>query len=217
MTPDLFAGLPVTPERLDPAPGVVLFKARLTALAAALLAQVDEVLAQAPPRHMRTPGGQSMSVAMTNCGPLGWVTDRQGYRYAARDPEREQPWPPMPEALRQAAVSAAAAAGFPGFAPDACLINRYAPGARMGLHQDRDEADFSQPIVSFSFGLPALFLLGGLARNERTQKLLLEHGDVLVWGGPARLRFHGVQAIQPGCHDLVGECRFNLTFRRAAP
>jgi len=217
MTLDLFAGLPPKPERQDPAPGVVLFKARLAATAEELLSPLNLVLEQAPLRHMRTPGGQTMSVAMSNCGPLGWVTDRHGYRYAPLDPERNQPWPPMPTLLHGAAEEAASEAGFPNFDPDACLINRYDPGARMSLHQDKDEADFSQPIVSFSFGLPAVFLLGGWQRSDPTLKLYLEHGDVLVWGGPARMRFHGVQPIKPGHHPQVGDFRLNLTFRRAAP
>jgi len=170
---------------------------------------------RAPLRHMVTSRGFHMSVAMTNAGPRGWVSDRRGYRYSAVDPETQQPWPDLPAALRTLAQSAALAAGFPDFQPDACLINRYVPGARMSLHQDRDEADFSQPIVSVSLGLPATFQLGGLQRQDKTQRISLEHGDVLVWGGPARLRFHGVLPLKAGVHPLLGEQRINLTFRRA--
>jgi alkylated DNA repair protein (DNA oxidative demethylase) len=199
----------------DIRPGVVLFRGRLQAEAPALLALLAPALAQAPLRHMVTRGGFAMSAAMSNCGALGWVTDRKGYRYAPADPQTGRPWPAMPEGLRQAAVAAADAAGFHDFQPDACLINRYDPGARMGLHQDKDEADFSQPIVSFSFGLPVVFLFGGLSRRDKPEKLCLEHGDVLVWGGPARLCFHGVQTVKPGYHPEVGGYRLNLTFRRA--
>jgi DNA oxidative demethylase len=177
---------------------------------------VQRVLTAAPLRHLVTPGGFRMSVAMSNCGALGWVSDRRGYRYEAHDPLSGQPWPAMPQALQQLAADAAARAGYAGFQPDACLINRYAAGAKMSLHQDKDEQDFSQPIVSVSLGLPAVFLWGGAARGDATQRLLLEHGDVLVWGGSARLNFHGVMPLKPGEHAVTGPCRINLTFRRAA-
>lgn len=156
-----------------------------------------------------------MSVAMSNCGAAGWITDRNGYRYARHDPVTGSPWPAMPEAFAALAAAAAQQAGFPGFAPDACLINRYEPGARMSLHQDRNEADFGHPIVSVSLGLPAVFLFGGTAREARPLRLPLSHGDVLVWGGPARLRFHGVMPVKPGHHPLLGAARLNLTFRKA--
>lgn len=197
------------------APGVVLLPRYASATESAVLHGIDEVMHRAPMRHMVTSRGFHMSVAMTNAGPLGWVSDRRGYRYSAFDPETQQPWPDLPTALRELAQSAASAAGFPHFQPDACLINRYVPGARMSLHQDRDEADFSQPIVSVSLGLPATFQLGGLQRQDKTQRIPLEHGDVLVWGGPARLRFHGVLPLKAGVHPLLGEQRINLTFRRA--
>jgi alkylated DNA repair protein (DNA oxidative demethylase) len=213
---DLFHDSPPVPERQDLMPGVTLFRGRLRTDAPLLLAALEPVLTHAPLRHMLTPGGHAMSVAMTNCGALGWITDRKGYRYAAADPQSGKPWPAMPEILRQAAIKAAAEAGFADFAPDACLINRYDPGARMGLHQDKDEADFDQPIVSFSFGLPAVFLFGGLSRRDKPERFRLEHGDALVWGGPARLCFHGVLPIKPGTHPEVGSYRLNLTFRRAA-
>ncbi|MDR2637374.1 MAG: DNA oxidative demethylase AlkB [Zoogloeaceae bacterium] len=219
MTRDLFSPPPDASGRLAPLPGVALFKERLRDKAADMLAALEPVWMAAPFRHMQTRGGQAMSAAMTNCGPLGWVTDRKGYRYLPIDPQSGQPWPAMPEALRREAVEAAAEAGFPAFDPDACLINRYAIGAKMGLHQDRDEADFTAPIVSFSFGLSATFLLGGDTRGGKTLKFLLEHGDVLVWGGPARLYFHGIAPIKPASSrlpaDAPTDCRINLTFRRA--
>ena len=152
---------------------------------------------------------------MTNCGSAGWVTDRSGYRYDSADPESGKPWPPMPPSFRALAEQAAAEAGFDGFAPDACLVNRYQPGARMSLHQDRDEGDFGAPIVSVSLGLPAIFLFGGLQRSDKTQRYRLEHGDIVVWGGPARLAFHGVAPLADGEHPRMGRQRINLTFRRA--
>jgi alkylated DNA repair protein (DNA oxidative demethylase) len=183
--------------------------------APALLAAIRSVLARAPWRQMLTRGGFRMSVAMSNCGALGWVSDRRGYRYSPIDPDSGQPWPAMPAVLQALATDSAARAGFAGFVPDACLINRYAPGARMALHQDRDEADFSQPIVSLSLGLPAVFLFGGLERSDKPGRIPLTHGDVLVWGGPARLRFHGVLPVKDGHHPATGACRLNLTFRKA--
>ena len=181
-----------------------------------LLAAIDLVVAQAPFRHMVTPGGLAMSVAMSNCGALGWVSDAlSGYRYQACDPASGKPWPAMPPILRQLAVAAAAQGGYPGFDPDACLINRYVPGARMTLHQDKDEADYSWPIVSLSLGLPATFLFGGHRRGEHAARVPLTHGDVVVWGGNDRLRFHGVQAVKADIHRLVRACRLNLTWRKA--
>ena len=182
---------------------------------AELIAAIDAIVAQAPFRHMVTPGGHSMSVAMTNCGSAGWVTDRSGYRYDGCDPESRSPWPAMPPSFCKLAGQAAAAAGFDGFAPDACLINRYVPGARMSLHQDKDESDFGAPIVSVSLGLPATFLFGGLQRSDKPRRFRLEHGDIVVWGGPARLVFHGVAPLADGEHALLGRQRINLTFRKA--
>ena len=164
---------------------------------------------------MVTPGGHQMSVAMTNCGALGWVTDRTGYRYDGNDPETGKPWPAMPAAFCRLAGQAAAQAGFFEFSPDACLINRYQPGARMSLHQDKDEDDFGAPIVSVSLGLPAIFLFGGLKRSDKPRRFRLQHGDVVVWGGPARLAFHGVAPLADGEHALIGRQRINLTFRKA--
>jgi DNA oxidative demethylase len=183
--------------------------------ASELIAAIGAITTISPFRHMVTPGGWEMSVALTNCGQVGWVTDRTGYRYDAIDPATGRPWPPMPRAFADLAAEAAVAAGFDGFSPDACLVNRYAPGARLSLHQDRNERDFNQPIVSVSLGLPAIFLWGGKTRAERVQRIPLDHGDVMVWGGPDRLRFHGVHALAEGQHPLTGACRFNFTFRRA--
>lgn len=196
-------------------PGAVILRQFATPADAALLASIQEVAAQAPFRHMITPGGFRMSVAMTNCGPLGWVTDRSGYRYQSTDPQSGSPWPAMPAVLHDLATRASAEAGFREFEPDACLINRYEPGARLTLHQDKDEQDYSQPIVSVSLGLPAVFQFGGLTRSERPKRYALAHGDVVVWGGPSRLRYHGVLALKDGEHPLTGRYRINLTFRKA--
>lgn len=181
----------------------------------ALLAAIHEIATAAPFRHMLTPGGQRMSVAMTNCGQAGWVTDRKGYRYDHLDPETGRPWPPLPACFSQLAEVAALEGGFASFRPDVCLINRYEPGARMSLHQDRDERDFSSPIVSVSLGLGATFLFGGMQRSDRPYRLPLAHGDVLVWGGAKRLSFHGVAPVVDGCHPAVGRMRLNLTMRKA--
>lgn len=180
-----------------------------------LLSSLRSVSERSPFRHMVTPGGFRMSVAMTNCGALGWVTDRTGYRYDGIDPETKRPWPEMPKSFLELATSAAEAAGFANFVPDACLINRYEPGARLSLHQDRNERDFTQPIVSVSLGLPATFLFGGMERIDKTQRIQILHGDVLVWGGPARLRYHGINPLKEGEHPRVGQIRYNLTFRKA--
>lgn len=170
----------------------------------ALLDGLRPVLRAAPWRHMHTPGGQRMAVALSNCGALGWVSDERGYRYSPLDPLSGQPWPGLPAVLLALAGRAAALAGFDGFVPDACLINHYLPGTRLSLHQDRDERDFGQPIVSISLGLPAVFLFGGLQRADRAQRIALNHGDVLVWGGEDRLRFHGVLPVKPGVHPRLG-------------
>ncbi|KAF0866158.1 DNA oxidative demethylase AlkB [Pseudomonas sp. LD120] len=180
-----------------------------------LLPALETVLAEAPFRHMVTPGGFTMSVGLSSCGQLGWTTDRSGYRYSRIDPQSRQPWPPMPEAFRQLAEAAAQAAGFSAFTPDACLINCYRPGAKMSLHQDKNERDYSAPIVSLSLGLPALFLFGGQQRSDKSQRVPLLHGDVVVWGGVDRLRYHGVLPLKDGEHSLLGQQRINLTFRQA--
>lgn len=195
--------------------GAVLLHGYALPQEAEILAGIAQVAEAAPFRHMVTPGGFEMSVAMTNCGTLGWTSDRRGYRYSAVDPLSGQPWPAMPPALAQLAASAAEVAGFPDFRPDACLINRYAPGTRLTLHQDKDERDFSQPIVSVSLGLPATFIFGGLQRSDRARRLPLQHGDVAVWGGEDRLRYHGVLPLREGQHPALGNVRINLTFRKA--
>jgi DNA oxidative demethylase len=183
--------------------------------APALLAAIARITAESPFRNMVTPGGYTMSVAMTNCGRLGWVTDRRGYRYDTLDPTTGRPWPPLPAIFRDVAARAAAAGGFAGFEPDACLVNRYEPGTRLSLHQDRNERDFAAPIVSVSLGLPAVFLFGGPRRQDRARRIRLESGDVVVWGGPTRLAFHGVAPLADGEHPLTGRRRINLTFRKA--
>ena len=197
------------------AEGAVLHRGFALPQEAELLAAIEAVTARAPFRHMVTPGGFTMSVAMTNCGTAGWVTDRSGYRYTGTDPVTGALWPPLPTAFDGLARSAAAKAGYADFAADACLINRYEPGAKMSLHQDRNERDFTQPIVSVSLGLPALFLFGGAKRNDRAKRIPLDHGDVVVWGGPSRLFFHGVNTLADGVHPRLGRQRINLTFRRA--
>ena len=196
------------------AEGAVLLRGFAGAVETGLIAALRATVEQAPFRHMMTPGGHQMSVAMTNCGSFGWVTERTGYRYDSHDPEAGRPWPPMPPSFRELAMRAAARAGFAGFAPDACLINRYQPGARMSLHQDKDELDLDAPIVSVSLGLPAIFLFGGLQRGDKPRRFRLQHGDVAVWGGPTRLAFHGVAPLADGEHTLLGRQRINLTFRK---
>jgi len=195
--------------------GAVLLRGFALDEADALFAAARAVIAEAPLRHMVTPGGLAMAVAMTNCGPLGWVSDRRGYRYQGTDPLSGEPWPAMPAVFRSLAGRAASAAGFDGFEPDACLVNRYEPGTRLSLHQDRDETDHGAPIVSVSLGLPAVFLWGGLKRADRPHRVPLVHGDVVVWGGPSRLVFHGVAPLAAGEHDRLGAQRVNLTFRKA--
>lgn len=212
MIPDLFEGLA---QDVPLAPGAVVLGRFARPCEQPLLAAVHRVVECAPFRHMVTPGGHRMSIEMTNCGAAGWVTDESGYRYTSHDPESGRPWPPMPEVFADLAGQAAARAGFDGFAPDACLVNRYEPGARLSLHQDRNERDFDAPIVSVSLGLPAVFLFGGSRRADTPRRVPLWHGDVVVWGGPARLRFHGVLPLEEGEHPLLGGCRINLTFRKA--
>ncbi|WP_315729074.1 DNA oxidative demethylase AlkB [Bradyrhizobium sp. SZCCHNS2015] len=216
MTADLFENLDASaPIREQLAVGAVLLRGFARPRQHELVAAIQAITAQATFRRMFTPGGHQMSVAMTNCGEVGWVTDRSGYRYDAIDPDSGRPWPSMPPLLRDLAEQAAAEAGFAGFAPDACLINCYEPGAKMSLHQDRDERNMGAPIVSVSLGLPATFLFGGPKRSDKSQRYRLEHGDVVVWGGPARLAFHGVAPLADGEHGLLGRKRINLTFRRA--
>jgi alkylated DNA repair protein (DNA oxidative demethylase) len=216
LTADLFESVPdVRPAQEAMAEGAVLLRGFARPVETDLIADLREVVAQSPFRHMVTPGGHQMSVAMTNCGRIGWVTDRTGYRYDASDPEAAKPWPAMPASFRDLAARAAVQAGFAEFAPDACLVNRYQPGARMSLHQDKDELDLGAPIVSVSLGLPAIFLFGGLQRGDKTRRFRLEHGDIAVWGGPVRLAFHGIAPLADGEHAMMGRQRINLTFRRA--
>ncbi len=213
-TPDLFGHLdPGRRTRLGPDAWVLRGFAlpRMDALLPAL-AGIEAI---SPFRHMKTPGGFVMSAALSNCGALGWTSDRRGYRYSPIDPESGLPWPPMPEAFARLAREAAAAAGFEDFAPDACLINRYLPGARMSLHQDRNERDFGAPIVSVSLGMSAVFLFGGPARSDKAVRVPLHHGDVAVWGGTDRLRYHGILPLGERPHPLLGARRINLTFRKA--
>lgn len=208
MSGTLFPAADIT-DGLTHLPG---FAARSTG---ALLALVADITACAPWRHMTTPWGKPMSVAMSNCGATGWTADRRGYRYSETDPDSGAPWPAMPDLFHELAHDAAAQAGFPDFTPDACLINRYTPGAQMTLHQDRNERDFTAPIVSLSLGLPAIFLWGGATRKDKARRITLLSGDIVVWGGPARLNFHGVLPLKPGEHKDTGAIRINLTFRKA--
>ncbi|MGH9631181.1 MAG: DNA oxidative demethylase AlkB [Bryobacteraceae bacterium] len=216
MNMNLFDGLTDVESRQEQlGPGAAVLRQFALPEETPLLSALKDVIARAPFRHMITPGGFRMSVAMTNCGSLGWVSDRSGYRYDAMDPESGTMWPPMPESFLRLATGAAARIGFSRYVPDACLINRYDPGAKLSLHQDKDEKDFEQPIVSVSLGIPAVFLFGGLKRADKTIRVNLTHGDVVVWGGPARLRYHGVLPLKEGDHPLLGGHRVNLTFRKA--
>ncbi|WP_318362841.1 DNA oxidative demethylase AlkB [Enterobacter sp.] len=210
---DLFADEEPWQEPL--APGAVILRRFAVSEAQALLDGIAQVAAQSPFRHMITPGGYTMSVAMTNCGNLGWATNARGYLYATEDPLTQRPWPLMPEVFRALCDRAAQAAGYPDFTPDACLINRYAPGAKLSLHQDKDEPDLRAPIVSVSLGLPAVFQFGGLKRNDPVARVMLEQGDVVVWGGESRLFYHGILPLKAGQHPDTGEYRYNLTFRQA--
>ncbi|GLK62791.1 DNA oxidative demethylase AlkB [Paracoccus kondratievae] len=209
MQPDLFGT-----RRNEPiAPDAMILRG--IAADPAIHHEVLRIAEISPFRHMQTPGGKQIGVEMTNCGALGWISDRRGYRYEPEDPLTGKPWPPMPPSLQNLAETAAAEAGFPDFHPDACLINRYVPGIKMGLHQDRDEADLTAPIVSVSLGLPAIFQFGGPERRDPVARHTLHHGDVVVWGGVARLNWHGILTLRPGSHPLTGAARINLTFRRA--
>jgi alkylated DNA repair protein (DNA oxidative demethylase) len=212
---DLFDRHPNEAEVIPLGPGAVVLRGFTGDVAASLLTDLHAVAARAPFRNMVTPGGYTMSAAMTNCGTAGWVTDQRGYRYASHDPESGAPWPPLPASFVSLAAGAAAAAGFGAFVPDACLINRYAPGAKLSLHQDKNEADYTAPIVSVSLGLPAKFLFGGLKRTDRVTRIELRHGDVAVWGRSLRLAYHGVDTLKDGEHAATGRCRFNLTLRKA--
>jgi len=215
MNLDLFAPDDIAPVRVALGPRAVVLGGLALPHVDALLPALDGVLAEAPLRHMETPGGFRMSVALSNCGALGWTSDRHGYRYTRRDPQTGRPWPALPAAFLRLAQAGAEAAGFAGFRPDACLINRYLPGARMSLHQDKNERDYDAPIVSVSLGMPAIFLFGGLRRADKAARLELHHGDVAVWGGPDRLRYHGVMPLAEVPHPALGSQRINFTFRKA--
>ena len=215
-TGDLFGALPDSkPQQLRLAEGALILCGFVREIDNLLLHEIETIVFKAPFRHMITPGGYRMSVAMSNCGTVGWVSDRSGYRYATTDPGTGQLWPAIPDLFLDVASRAAACAGFENFVPDACLVNLYIPGTRLSLHQDQDEQDASAPIVSVSLGLPAIFLFGGAKRNTRPRRYPLEHGDVVVWGGPARFHFHGILPVAEGYHPLLGTRRINLTFRKA--
>lgn len=215
MASDLFSQLNNGTRSVELAPGAFLLPGSVAEEASALVAAIGRIAQISPFRHMAVRGGYHMSVAMTNCGELGWTSDANGYRYTAVDPETGKPWPPMPDLFASVASRCGSLGGFHAFRPDACLINRYQPSARMTLHQDKDELDMSQPIVSVSLGLPATFLFGGTTRKERPRRIRVENGDAVVWGGAARLTYHGVAALAGGDHPLTGPFRYNLTFRRA--
>jgi len=215
MNLDLFAPDEIAPVRVALGPRAMVLGGLALPHVDALLPALDAVLAQAPLRHMETPGGFRMSVALSNCGALGWTSDRHGYRYTRHDPQTGRPWPALPDAFLRLARAGAEAAGFAGFRPDACLVNRYLPGARMSLHQDKNERDFGAPIVSVSLGIDAVFLFGGRQRGDRARRVPLRHGDVVVWGGPDRLRYHGVLPLKDATHPRLGAMRINLTFRQA--
>ena len=216
MTAGLFDDSPQQdgPGCLPLAPGAMLLRGFACGADVEVLQVVEAVMAAAPLRHMQTPGGYTMSVATTSCGALGWVSDARGYRYAALDARSGQPWPALPSSFLDLARHAAAQAGYADFTPESCLINEYVPGAKLSLHQDKDEKDLSAPIVSLSLGLPAVFLFGSASRKDRAQRYRLVHGDVVVWGGRSRLAYHGVMPLADGEHALLGRRRINLTFRR---
>jgi alkylated DNA repair protein (DNA oxidative demethylase) len=212
---DLFADIrDDQPAREELAEGAVLLRNFFAAEQPDVIAALRLIVKAAPFRHLVTPGGHIMSVAMTNCGRVGWVSDARGYRYDTVDPDSGKPWPEMPAPFRDLAARAAVRAGFDAFVPDACLINRYKPGAKLSLHQDKDELDLGAPIVSVSLGLPATFLFGGLTRSAPQKRYRLTHGDVVVWGGPSRLAYHGVTPLPDGEHPVMGGQRINLTFRK---
>jgi DNA oxidative demethylase len=213
MAADLFDDQPRADLALGP--GAMVLTGFATPFAEALLTAIHDVAATSPFRRLVTPGGFQMSVAMTNCGAAGWVSDRSGYRYGQIDPQTGRPWPPMPATFMALATQAAEAAGYSAFRSDVCLVNRYQPGSRLTLHQDRDERDQAQPIVSVSLGVTATFLWGGLSRKDPVRRVRLVHGDIVVWGGPSRLNYHGIDTMRDGFHPLTDAVRYNLTFRQA--
>jgi DNA oxidative demethylase len=208
---NLFSQLETEPTYEEVCPGAVLMRGLASPQDREFLDAVDNITTAAPLHHAVTPTGLPMSVMVTDCGDSIALARRW-----QADAEPKRRWPPMPVVLREFAVRAAVRAGFPKFRPDSCHINRYQAGTKLGLHQDRHECDLTQPIVSVSFGLQCVFLFGGVVRTEKPRHILLEHGDVFVWGGPSRMRFHGVQPLKPGSHLLTGPYRINLTFRKIA-
>ena len=215
MTLDLFENFAVTEAKNEKlAPGALVLRQFALPYEKVLLNDLAGIIAMAPFRNMKTRGGYTMTVSMTSCGKFGWVSDESCYRYAETDPDKERFWPGMPDSFLDFAGLAAREAGFEGFKPDACLINRYVPGAKLGLHQDKDERDLRQPIVSVSLGIPATFLFGGFKRSAPISRIYLSHGDVVVWGGPSRLRYHGILPLKDNYHSILGKQRINLTFRK---
>lgn len=212
MQPDLFGDSDIQPKLPR---GAVLLREFALPVFAGLDRDISTIVKAAPFRHMKTPGGHTMSVAMTNCGEFGWVSDKSGYHYVPNDPLTKKPWPQMPEAFLSLALAAAATAGYPFFSPDACLVNQYLAGTKLSLHQDKDETDFAHPIVSVSLGLSAIFQFGGKTRRDPIQTIQMNHTDVFVWGGPSRLNFHGIRPIKDGLHASLGAQRINLTFRKS--
>ena len=209
---NLFSQLELEPTHEELYPGAVLMRGLALPQDREFFAAMESIIAAAPLHHAVTPGGLPMGVMVTDCGDSRAFANR----WDAANTPGKQPWPRMPRVLYDFAIRCANRSGFPLFRPDACHINRYHAGIKLGLHQDRHEIDLNQPIVSISLGLECIFLLGGLQRTDKARHILLEHGDVIVWGGPSRMRFHGVQPLKPGSHPLTGPYRYNLTFRRIA-
>jgi len=209
---NLFSQLVAEPTHEEIFPGAVLMRSLALPQDNEFFTAAEAIIAARPLHHTTTPSGLPMGVMVTDCGDSRAFANR----WDTANPERMRLWPPMPPLLRDFAIRCAVRSGFPQFRPDACHINRYQAGTKLGLHQDRHECDWTQPIVSLSFGLECIFLLGGLQRTDKPRRILLEHGDVIVWGGPSRMRFHGVQPLKPGHHPLTGPYRYNLTFRKIA-
>lgn len=214
-TIDLFAEMKeINPKRVELGEEAMILRGYASDIAVDLFNDINAIISESPLRKMQTPNGYTMSVQTTSCGSFGWVSDAKGYRYERNDPLTRQPWPAMPSSFIKLANQAASEAGFNNFVPDCCLINHYQAGTKLSLHKDKDERDFTAPIVSVSLGLPAIFLFGGLNRSDPTQRYKLEHGDIAVWGGKSRLVYHGIQPLIDGNHPLTGHSRINITFRK---
>ncbi|THJ30850.1 DNA oxidative demethylase AlkB [Lampropedia aestuarii] len=211
---DLFADSPEE-QRVALGPQAVVLRQKASPLAAELVARIEDVLQHSPLYQMATPGGKPLSVRTTSCGTHGWSSDPTGYSYVRHHPLTDQAWPEIPAAWSALATEAAQEAGFAQFAPDTCLINQYGLDSKMALHQDRSEQDLRQPVVSISLGMSALFLWGGMQRSDKPAHVLLHHGDMVVWGGVDRLRFHGIKHLTGAPHPQLGAMRYNLTLRRA--